>query len=205
MKTFFKILLVTVGLLMVYGCYEQPETRNEWLSNLVSAVCVTLGRDCNLVESWILYLSGEEDKIVWLENNIKKVPADKIELNEDIYRLLTKARPTNEQYLEKYIYYRDLSGTKFGIMEKDEANEVENDAIAMQVDVVGSTPISTYPDSGIYIDRVPSGTKVEILETVVMEYGGTIRWNVKWYRVKYLDKEGWISEACTKGYEWKEN
>lgn len=45
--------------------------------------------------------------------------------------------------------------------------------------------------------RIPENTKLEVTEKTTIRIGGTIKWDVIWYKVKYQNKEGWISEFNT--------
>jgi hypothetical protein len=64
------------------------------------------------------------------------------------------------------------------------------------IDDLASARFLSRPPDGSVLGRIPSGTKLRILDERRVQTGMTSQ---NWYRVKWAGKEGWISEYVTTG------
>jgi len=75
----------------------------------------------------------------------------------------------------------------------EKANE---EKILVQIDDLAPARLLDYPDNGNLIIRIPTKEKLEVIDSKRIKRGMT---DVLWYKVKYKNYEGWISQYVTTG------
>ena len=80
--------------------------------------------------------------------------------------------------------------------EKIEEENTEPEKIMVQIDDLGPARLLVSPHTEDLITMIPIREKLEILDSKKVTRGMT---NVIWYKVKYNNSEGWISQYVTTG------
>jgi len=93
---------------------------------------------------------------------------------------------------------RNESQKKF-IQELTEKAKEEKTLV--QIDDLAPARLLDYPDNGNLIIRIPTKEKVEVIDSKRIKRGMT---DVLWYKVKYKNYVGWISQYVTTGELIKE-
>jgi len=88
---------------------------------------------------------------------------------------------------------RNESQKKF-IQELTEKAKEEKTLV--QIDDLAPARLLDYPDNGNLIIRIPTKEKVEVIDSKHIKRGMT---DVIWYKVKYKNYVGWISQYVTTG------
>ena len=75
----------------------------------------------------------------------------------------------------------------------EKANEEKT---LVQIDDLAPARLLDYPDNGNLIIRIPTKEKLEVIDSKRIKRGMT---DVLWYKVKYKNYVGWISQYVTTG------
>ena len=71
----------------------------------------------------------------------------------------------------------------------------------VEIDELAPARLLDVPNNGSLIIRIPTGEKVEVIDSKGIKSGMTY---VVWYKVNYKDNIGWISQHVTTGEMLKE-
>ena len=126
-----------------------------------------------------------------LEAKVKKIPVSKYKENLDIYKQLYELDPENKRYRDKIGFYEVRLK-----QEKKENTTKEQKKFIFKIEIItldNRARLLSRID-GNMITRIPTGTQLGVLEQESVQYGGTLKWTVTWYKVNYNGKIGWISE-----------
>ncbi len=134
--------------------------------------------------------------IATLEKKVRAIPAENIAANLDGYQRLLKLSAGNARYERKVAYYR----ARETAASRTEPTKIETKSTRREYIKVGfpDPRVLSAPETGAMIGRVDSGKLVEILDRQVIESGSL---KITWYKIKYGDRSGWLSQLGTTGEE----